>query len=82
MKKYFITGLVFLLPFVITLYILIWLIDFFTEPFMGIVKSLLLMYEQQGNMILQRHEKFFIFIDDTFAICRNNIGAKIKIDDL
>lgn len=41
MKKNFITGLVILLPLVITIAVLIFLINFLTEPFMGMVSGIL-----------------------------------------
>jgi uncharacterized membrane protein len=41
MKKYFITGLVILLPLVVTVAVLIFLINMLTNPFVGIVSSFL-----------------------------------------
>jgi uncharacterized membrane protein len=41
MKKYFITGLVILLPVVVTIGIVIFVLDFLTKPFMGFVTPLL-----------------------------------------
>jgi len=41
MKKYFITGLVFLLPLVVTIAVLIFLVNFLTQPFIGIVSAFL-----------------------------------------
>ncbi|MEM1283283.1 MAG: DUF502 domain-containing protein [Chlamydiota bacterium] len=41
MRKYFITGLVILLPLALTLAIVIFLINFLTDPFVEIVQSLL-----------------------------------------
>lgn len=41
MKKHFITGLVILLPLVVTIAVLIFLINFLTEPFVGVVSSTL-----------------------------------------
>src|ERR1700722_16561912 len=38
-KKYFITGLVILLPLAVTIAIISWLIDFLTRPFIEIVSS-------------------------------------------
>lgn len=42
MKKYFLTGLVTLLPLTVTLWIVIVVVNFLTKPFMGAVKRLLL----------------------------------------
>lgn len=41
MKKYFITGLVILLPVVVTIAIVIFILDFLTNPFIGIMTPLL-----------------------------------------
>lgn len=41
MKKHFVTGLIILLPLVITIAVVIFLVNFLTEPFMGMVSGLL-----------------------------------------
>ncbi|MDE3046339.1 MAG: DUF502 domain-containing protein [Verrucomicrobiota bacterium] len=41
MKKYFLTGLATLLPVAITIYVIHFMIDFLTRPFVGIVTKLL-----------------------------------------
>jgi uncharacterized membrane protein len=41
MKKHFVTGLVILLPLVITIAVVIFLVNFLTEPFLGPVTSIL-----------------------------------------
>lgn len=41
MKKYFITGLVILLPLVVTIGVVIFLVNFLTKPFVGIVSEIL-----------------------------------------
>lgn len=41
MKKHFITGLVILLPLVVTIAVLVFLINFLTQPFIGMVSSIL-----------------------------------------
>lgn len=41
MKKYFVTGLVFLLPLVVTIAVLIFLVNFLTQPFIGVVSAFL-----------------------------------------
>jgi uncharacterized membrane protein len=41
MKKYFLTGLILFLPVALTLWIIIFLFDFFTKPFVPIVTKLL-----------------------------------------
>ena len=39
MKKYFITGLVILLPLAVTVAVVVFLVNFFTKPFFGVVSS-------------------------------------------
>ena len=39
MKKYFVTGLVILLPLVITVAVIVFIVNFLTKPFLGFVKS-------------------------------------------
>jgi len=41
MKKYFITGLVILLPLAVTIAIVVFIVDFLTKPFIGIVSNFL-----------------------------------------
>lgn len=54
MKKYFITGLVILLPVVVTIGIVIFVLDFLTKPFMGFVTPL---FTKLGF----QHLNFYIF---------------------
>lgn len=44
MKKYFVTGLVILLPLALTLAIVVFVFNFLTEPFVGIIQSILAHY--------------------------------------
>ena len=44
MKKYFFAGLVTLLPLAVTFWIVIWVVNFVTKPFMGIVKKFLFFF--------------------------------------
>lgn len=62
MKKYFFTGLICLLPVVITLYVVLWILDLFTEPFMGIAKSLLHFYQESRGLPPHHHEAIALFI--------------------
>ncbi|MCB1107496.1 MAG: DUF502 domain-containing protein [Chlamydiia bacterium] len=41
MKKYFITGLVILLPLAVTIAIVVFIVNFLTKPFIGVVSSFL-----------------------------------------
>ncbi len=54
MKKYFITGLVILLPLAVTLAIVIFVVNFLTKPFIGLVSSFLKEFQilQKGFLFL------------------------------
>jgi uncharacterized membrane protein len=51
-KKYFFTGLIVLLPVVLTIVIMVFLFDFFTTPFMGPVASLLKLAETHFSIAI------------------------------
>ena len=40
MKKYFLTGLIILMPLVLTLVLIIFLVDFFTAPVISLINQL------------------------------------------
>jgi len=54
MKKYFITGLIILLPVALTLAIVLFIFNLLTEPFVGIVRNILAHYNlfQSGFLFL------------------------------
>lgn len=58
MKKYFITGLVILLPVAITIAIVLFLINFFTEPFVNFVSNCFYSLEifQNGLLFLSQKQ--------------------------
>lgn len=58
MKKYFITGLVILLPLALTLAIVIFLFNLLTQPFAGIVQSIFNHYNlfQNGFLFLKQEQ--------------------------
>ena len=61
MKKYLITGLAILLPTALTLLVIVFLIDIFTSPFLGIVHAVL--YFLDSNILyLHDHEIILLFI--------------------
>ena len=45
MKKYFITGLVFWLPFAVTIAVAVFIINLFTAPFVGILRNIFQRYD-------------------------------------
>jgi uncharacterized membrane protein len=52
MKKYFLTGLAILLPLAVTITVLVFVINFLTEPFMGAVSSVLRRFHIAENGFL------------------------------
>lgn len=58
MKKYFITGLVILLPVTLTLMIVIFIFNLFTTPFLGMVKSIFENYSlfENGFLLLNANQ--------------------------
>jgi uncharacterized membrane protein len=62
MKKYLLTGFATLLPIALTLMIIIWLIDFFTTPFVGIVEYFLRSYEESHGLSFLHHDTIVIII--------------------
>ena len=57
MKKYFLTGLILLLPLALTLAIIAFVVNFLTKPFMGVVAHVL-----SSNQVVTKG--FFIFSPD------------------
>lgn len=55
MKKYFITGLIILLPFALTIVIAIWLFDLLTDPFVGIVEHFFIVFEKHHGIDISQH---------------------------
>lgn len=45
MKKYFITGLIVLLPLVVTIAVVVFLVNFLTKPFIGFVSAILAQFD-------------------------------------
>lgn len=56
MKKDLVAGLIILLPIVLTIIIVVWLFDFMTEPFIGIVEKGVLAFETSQGLDLSHHE--------------------------
>lgn len=52
MKKYFVTGIVILLPLTLTFAVLNFVFNILTEPFLGITKTLLARYDLLGSTFL------------------------------
>lgn len=60
MKKHFITGLVILLPLAVTIAIVVFVVNFLTQPFMGFVSNLL------NKFAVLQHD--FLFLKHKFII--------------
>lgn len=60
MKKHLLTGLIILLPVALTLMIIIFLFDFFTEPFVTIVGPLVGFLQEKANVHLPEGLTLFI----------------------
>ncbi len=63
MKRYFITGLVILLPLALTIAIVIFMINLLTNPFMGIIQSILEHYDllDKDFLFLTAHQIQYVF---------------------
>ncbi len=59
MKKYLITGLIILLPIALTLMIIVFLFDFFTEPFITIVGPLVDLIQERAHVKLPQEVTLF-----------------------
>ncbi len=68
MKKYFVTGIVILLPLVVTIAVVIFLVNFLTQPFIGAVSATLAKY--------QIFNHGFLFLSQEQLV---NYGSKIII---
>ncbi len=68
MKKYFITGLIILLPFALTIIVAIWLFDFLTEPFAGMVEHLIVSFEQQHGIDVKNHAVSVIILSRVIVV--------------
>lgn len=54
MKRYFVTGLIILLPLALTVAVLVFIFNFLTEPFVGIVETVMTRYDLNSYMELGR----------------------------
>ena len=71
MKKSFTTGLIILLPFALTVWVVVYLFDLFTNPLFNLMESLLLWFEKHQNPHLFHpihHRSFIIFLSRIGAL--------------
>lgn len=62
MKKYFLTGLILLLPTALTIVIAIWIFDLLTEPFVGIVEHLIVSFEARHGVDVRNHTGLIVTV--------------------
>jgi uncharacterized membrane protein len=55
MKRFFLTGLIVLLPFAISIFLFIWILDLLTDPFLALARGILLYLTENDPLILERH---------------------------
>jgi uncharacterized membrane protein len=81
MKKHFLTGLVILLPFVVSVLIFAWIIEFLTAPFMHVTESILFHLGWEGGplltVFLSRAMAIISLISITFLV--GYFGSKLII---
>lgn len=68
MKKSFSTGLIILLPFALTLWVVTYLFDLFTGPLFSLIEKTLLWYEKKQGLSLVHHETLVSFLSHVAAL--------------
>lgn len=68
MKKYLFAGLTTLLPIALTIMIVTWLFDFFTNPFLHLTEHILVTYKDALGIDVEHHKNLVIFISRLFAL--------------
>jgi uncharacterized membrane protein len=68
MKKSLTTGLVILLPIALTIWVISYLFDLFTNPLFHLLEHLLLTYEKQQGFTLLHHEMLTSFLSRIAAL--------------
>lgn len=67
MKKYFFTGFITLLPLALTLIIVQWLFNLFTDPLAGLTEWLIVRYESSLHLQLEQHHTLVLFLSRVIA---------------
>ncbi len=68
MKKSFSTGLIILLPFALSIWVLSYLFNLFTNPLYQLIENTLLWYERTQGIILVKHDAFVHFMSRIAAL--------------
>jgi uncharacterized membrane protein len=70
MKKYFITGLVILLPVAVTIAVAVFMFNFLTVPFVGIMKSVLKHYDLlDRDFLFLRGDQLLQYASQLLVLC-------------
>lgn len=69
LKKYFITGLVALLPITVTVILVNFTLEVFSKPFMGLFKPLLNYIHWRADSFIFSSEQFLNFLCQVFILC-------------
>jgi uncharacterized membrane protein len=62
MKKYLSTGIVILIPIVLTVWVVTYLFDLFTAPLYKIIEEIILWYEESQGLSLLSHDSLVVFL--------------------
>jgi uncharacterized membrane protein len=68
MKKSFMTGLIILLPFGLTVWIVLYLFDLFTNPLFNTIEKTILWFEKTHGLSLVHHETLVAFLSRITAL--------------
>jgi uncharacterized membrane protein len=68
MRKYFSTGLIILLPFGLTVWIVNYLLDLFTDPLFNILEKTTLWFEKTQGLTLLHHATLITFLSRLVAL--------------
>lgn len=68
MKKSFSTGLILLLPFALTFWVVLYLFDLFTNPLFNLIETVLLWVERTQDLTLLHHTGFVTFVSRFLAL--------------
>ncbi len=68
MKKYLFTGLVILLPFALTLIVIIYLFNLLTNPFFGIIQGIFHYYAVKFSITFLQNEQIIVFLSRVMAL--------------
>lgn len=68
MKKSFSTGLIILLPFALSIWVLSYLFNLFTNPLYHLIENILIWYETNHGMLVVKHDIFAHFVSRLAAL--------------